>query len=208
MINRLCKRIFHISTKSFGSHSYIIKDDIIAIIDPGMITNFSNLKSELEKLGINVDDIKLIINTHEHIDHVSCNIKFKNALIATHKITAKRIEFSKRLLQLLGIKNRVDLKLEENSIIDLGKHKLRLIYTPGHSVGSCCFYEEKGKFLFSGDTVFAYGTPALITPSGSKKDYINSLNKLLKLNIKKILPGHGDISDNPKEDIKLTIKNI
>ena len=208
MINKLCKRIFHISTKRFSSHSYVIKDEVIAIIDPGMITNFGNLKIELEKIGIKVDDVNLILNTHEHIDHVSCNSKFKNALIATHKVTARRIEFSKRLLQLLGIKNRVDLKLEENSIIDLGRHKLRLIYTPGHSIGSCCFYEEKDKFLFSGDTVFAHGTPALITPSGSKNDYINSLNKLLKFNIKKILPGHGDISDNPKKDINLTIKNL
>lgn len=208
MIKKINNNIYQIGNKKFGSHSYLIKDKNITIIDPGMITSFKDLKQDLEELKIDIKDVKYVINTHEHIDHVSSMIKFKDSEIVAHEKTAKRIETSSRILKLIGMKLKIDKRLKNNEVLNLGKYKLKAIYTPGHSIGSCCFYEEKTKFLFSGDTLFAYGTPALITPSGSKNDYLKSLKKLLKLDIKKILPGHGHLSENPKKDIQDTIKNI
>lgn len=208
MIKKINSNIFQLSTKKFGSHSYLIKDKNIAIIDPGMITSFKDLKEDLDELNIKLKDVKYVVNTHEHIDHVSSMIKFKDSEIVAHEKTAKRIESSVRILKLVGMKLKVDKRLRDGEVLDLGKYKLKAIYTPGHSIGSCCFYEKKTKFLFSGDTMFAYGTPALMTPSGDLNDYLKSLKKLLKIDIKKILPGHGHISENPKEDIQETIKNI
>ena len=191
-MKKISKNIYLFSTKKFASNTYLIKNKILTLIDPGTPLSFKDLKQELEKLKIKIEDIKIILNTHEHFDHIMSNKYFKNAVVMIHK--SKKFKHS--------------TPLEDNSEINLGKIKLKVIYTPGHSKGSVCFYEPKQKILFSGDTVFAHGTPSLITISGSKKEYIQSLNKLLKLKINKILPGHGDISLKPKEDIKEILKKL
>jgi glyoxylase-like metal-dependent hydrolase (beta-lactamase superfamily II) len=97
--------------------------------------------------------------------------------------------------------------LENRSLFDLGSHTLEVIHTPGHTSGSICIYEFKTKALFSGDTVFAGGTLSYIAESGSVGDYINSITRLEARKILKIFPGHGDISQNPEQDLSEAIIN-
>jgi glyoxylase-like metal-dependent hydrolase (beta-lactamase superfamily II) len=97
--------------------------------------------------------------------------------------------------------------LENRSLFDLGSHTLEVIHTPGHTSGSICIYEFKTKVLFSGDTVFAGGTLSYIAESGSVGDYVNSIMRLEARKISKIFPGHGDISQNPEQDLSQAIAN-
>jgi len=82
-----------------------------------------------------------------------------------------------------------------------------VIHTPGHTSGSVCIYEFKTKVLFSGDTVFAGGTLSYIAESGSVGDYVNSIMRLEARKISKIFPGHGDISQDPEQDLSQAILN-
>ena len=88
-------------------------------------------------------------------------------------------------------------------------YRLRVIHTPGHSPGACCLYESQQKVLFSGDHIIKHITPNpliainrshLRDPSyQSLKAYLNSLDKLIGLDVRFVFPGHGeyieDLSD-------------
>lgn len=88
----------------------------------------------------------------------------------------------------------------DNDILQVGQLQLRCIKVPGHTPGQFCLYLEQEKLLFSADHVLFDITPNIsvwLGTAASLKDYLESLDKLTKLDIKMTLPGHrefqGDI---------------
>ncbi len=198
-----------------GSHHYLIRASYRnVLIDSGLDQNFLCLQEQLLSLGLKVRDIDLVINTHEHLDHIGANRYFQeSSFIAAHRFAATKITLEDHYVTLYrsGDRNEVPLRvhlwLENRSLFDLGSHTLEVIHTPGHTSGSICIYEFKTKVLFSGDTVFAEGTLSYIAESGSVGDYINSITRLEARKILKIFPGHGDISQDPEENLSRAIIN-
>ncbi|MEM2327357.1 MAG: MBL fold metallo-hydrolase, partial [Archaeoglobaceae archaeon] len=96
-----------------------------------------------------------------------------------------------------------DIVLKGGEIFELGETKLEIIHTPGHSPGSICLYEPKRKWLFSGDTVFAYGSFGRYDlPGGDPEKLIKSIELLSKLEVENLYPGHEDVVEgNAKESI-------
>jgi glyoxylase-like metal-dependent hydrolase (beta-lactamase superfamily II) len=219
---------------------YIIKNNSsAAIIDTGMGDAASNqlLIKGVEEIGLRKNDISLIINTHEHVEHFSGNYelaKATGAQIVAHPIAKKTIEKpSMRFSEEAVLKMLPEGALEQirrwstlfnvvkpSTVAKIVKDgdtfepvegiKLRVIHTPGHSQGHICLYDEDRKALFSGDQVLGSGTPYVGKwPDGSNgdmDDYLASLEKLKKLNLKLILPGHGPIVTEPYERIQDTIE--
>ncbi len=198
-----------------GSHNYLVRASYRnVLIDSGLDQNFLCLQEQLLSLGLKVRDIDLVINTHEHLDHIGSNRYFQEtSFIAAHRFAATKITLEDHYVTLYrsGDRNEVPLRvhlwLENRSFFDLGSHTLEAIHTPGHTSGSICIYEFKTKVLFSGDTVFAGGTLSYIAESGSVGDYVNSILRLEARKISKIFPGHGDMSQNPEEDLSQAIVN-
>ena len=198
-----------------GSHNYLIRASYRnVLIDSGLDQNFLCLQEQLLSLGLKIRDIDVVINTHEHLDHIGSNRYFQeSSLIAAHRFAATKITLEDHYVTLYrsGDRNEVPLRihlwLENRSLFDLGSHTLEVIHTPGHTSGSICIYEFKTKVLFSGDTVFAGGALSYIAESGSVGDYINSIMRLEARKISKIFPGHGDISQDPEQDLSQAILN-
>ncbi len=207
--------IFRIKGHGTSSHSYIIKGDYAnLLIDSGVDINFPVLQKSLLKIGLKIKDIDIVVNTHEHFDHIGANRYFQDhALIAAHRFAATKITLDDRYVTLYKsadlneIPLKVHLWLESKSRFDLGNYSLNIIHTPGHTSGSICIYEPVRKILFTGDTVFAGGTLSYIAESGSVGDYINSILSLGTRQILEIYPGHGEISRNPEEDMEKAVKN-
>ena len=207
--------IYLLKGQGKSSHNYLIRAAYRnVLIDSGLDQNFLCLQEQLFSLGLKVRDIDLVINTHEHLDHIGSNRYFQeSSLIASHRFAATKITLEDHYVTLYrsGDLNEVPLQvhiwLENRSLFDLGTHTLEVIHTPGHISGSICIYEFKRKVLFSGDTVFAGGTLSYIAESGSVGDYINSIMRLEARKILKIFPGHGDISQNPEQDLSEAIIN-
>jgi glyoxylase-like metal-dependent hydrolase (beta-lactamase superfamily II) len=207
--------IYLLKGEGKGSHHYLIRAahrDVL--IDSGLDQDFLSLQEQLLSLGLKVRDIDLVINTHEHLDHIGANRYFQEtAFIAAHRFAATKITLEDHYVTLYrsGDRNEVPLHihlwLENRSLFDLGSHTLEVIHTPGHTSGSICIYEFKTKVLFSGDTVFAGGTLSYIAESGSIGDYVNSITRLEARKISKIFPGHGDICQNPEQDLSQAIVN-
>jgi glyoxylase-like metal-dependent hydrolase (beta-lactamase superfamily II) len=214
-IEEIQQGIYLLKGKAKGSHSYLVRGSARdVLIDSGLDENFLGLQEQLSILGLKVRDIDVVVNTHEHLDHIGSNRYFQEtSFIAAHRFAATKITLGDhyvtfyRSRDLNEVPLQVHLWLENRSLFDLGTHILEVIHTPGHTSGSICIYEFNTKVLFSGDTVFAGGTLSYIAESGSVGDYINSIMRLEARKITEIYPGHGAISKNPEQDLSQAILN-
>jgi len=214
-IEELQQGIYLLRGEAKGSHSYLIRGkNRTILIDSGLDQNFLILRENLSALGLKIKNIDIVINTHEHLDHIGSNRYFQeSALIAAHRFAATKITLGDHFVtfyrsrDLNEIPLHIHLWLENRSVFDLESHYLEVIHTPGHTSGSICIYEFKSKVLFSGDTIFAGGTLSYIAESGSIGDYIHSIIRLESRKISAIYPGHGVISHAPEQDLSEAIRN-
>jgi len=94
------------------------------------------------------------------------------------------------------VRGRYDILVKDRDILKLYGHEFRILHTPGHSPHHICILLDN-KILFTGDHVLPTITPNIRFPFSDEDpldEYLNSLDKLVKLRIDKYYPGHGDIS--------------
>jgi hydroxyacylglutathione hydrolase len=204
--------------QGYDSNIYIITGKKNTIIDCGTGQNHEKVKKEIQKI-INPSEITQIILTHEHYDHVGGVEKIKritgnNAKIIAHPKAAEKIEKGESIFaSLIGgemPKVSVDLNINDNDTIEIGDYDFKIYHTPGHTQGSICLYNKKEKILFTGDTVFAYGSFGRTDlPGGSIKDLKESIERLSDLEVYDIYPGHENfIQKDGKRHLKLSLENI
>lgn len=130
-----------------------------------------------------------ILFTHAHPDHINA----AKELVATTKAPTYMHPADKFMWQQFNKDFQPDHELSDNQVLELGGEKLKVIHTPGHTPGGVCFYWEKGKTLFSGDTLFPGGPGATKWEYCSFDDIIKSIkNKLFTLpDDTEVLAGHG-----------------
>ncbi len=184
---------------AFESNVYLIRGGKIALIDTGTGFYINELVKDLRK-EVDLEEIDYIILTHEHFDHCGGVKELKemsNAKIMAHEkaseVLEKGLSWSASFFNAVQPITKVDKKLVDGDIIDLGDIKLHVLYTPGHSKGSICLYEEESKSLFSGDTIFSHGGIGRTDFfGGSSSELAESIRKIKKLPIRNLYPGHGD----------------
>jgi glyoxylase-like metal-dependent hydrolase (beta-lactamase superfamily II) len=162
--------------------SYLIGDEdskIGAVIDPGWQINKLLEAAKKHDLAI-----KMILLTHAHYDHANRVGDMADATGATvyvHKEEVNEIK-NKGIEKIKTIKDGDEIKI--------GKIKIKVIHTPGHTPGSVCFLINNKK-LITGDTLFVENIGRVDLPEGDAKIMSESLKKLKKLddNIE-VYPGH------------------
>jgi glyoxylase-like metal-dependent hydrolase (beta-lactamase superfamily II) len=95
--------------------------------------------------------------------------------------------------------------LKEGDIISRGDYVFKCVETPGHTRGHMCLYETNKKILVAGDHILKDVTPNILLWSDDwnpLKEYLASLDKIIKLDIELLLPGHGSIIRNCKDTIQ------
>jgi len=122
-----------------------------------------------------------VLETHGHWDHIQAVPQLRDAGYAVH-VTAEDA----------GMLPSYDQVLDDDSVIEVGRLRLRTIHTPGHTAGSMCFLVEGAPLLFSGDTLFP-GGPGNTKNGGHFPTIIESVDtKLFTLPPGTIvMPGHG-----------------
>ena len=215
-LNLVKPNVYQFHAKGAGSHVYlIIGEDLNVLIDTGIISKFNSLNYLLTtEVGLKIEDINLVINTHAHFDHISSNA-YLHCPIAAHRRAATKIQHTDELITKgkkwgVDLSNlRINIWLEDKNIIDLGNVILKIIETPGHTSGCICIYEPYQQYIFSGDTLFE-GAITNIYESGSISEYINSLQILNTLKINSFFPSHGKCvvgEENVKREIESSIEN-
>jgi glyoxylase-like metal-dependent hydrolase (beta-lactamase superfamily II) len=198
MLKEITGNCFLIPGSGYSSNSYLFQGKKLALIDPGLKNNEPNLEESLQQAGLSPEDIELVLLTHGHSDHFSASSLFKKAELRLSQTDAELLnqedwEFTCASYFPHGTAHfpKVENFLEEEEIIDLGDFKLKVIFTPGHTKGSVCFWEQEKGLLFSGDTLFSGACGRTDLKTSSKKDLIDSLHKLAKIEFETLCPGHG-----------------
>jgi hydroxyacylglutathione hydrolase len=185
---------------------YVLLGDRPAVVDAGMRESGPAVHEGLRALGVAPEDVALVLLTHEHADHAGGAWAFPNALLAAHPLAAAKLRHDDRRATHAHSPREPELELDDRSLVHAGGLALRVLHTPGHTSGSMCLYEDSRGLLFTGDTAFARGTLTGLFASGSRGDHVASLQRLLALPVRLLLPGHGHVSEDPRGDLMLALE--
>lgn len=190
-------RIERLVVPPLDNNVYLVVDEEsrqAAVVDTGLGSR--DLLAKAQELGV---QIVLILNTHGHPDHSADDAplqKATGAKLAIFEVDAYRLERNAResrwFLPAPPPLAKPDILLKEGSRIQIGSTTLKTLHTPGHTEGSCCFYAEEERVLFSGDTLFAGSCGRTDVAGGSPAKMVSSLRRLARLPPDtRVLPGHG-----------------
>lgn len=185
----LTVNIIQIKSGSYSNFSYLIycpyKKEA-AVVDPPEKTSLITDIIDKESLIL-----KYIINTHNHGDHICGNEKIKeitNAKIAMHSLDAQKYQ-------------KADIQLEDQDIISIGNSEIKIIHTPGHTIGGICLYADN--FVITGDSLFVGDSGRTDLEGGDRKALGASLRKLFSMLPENtvVYPGH-DYGSTPASTLK------
>jgi len=163
MIKKITENIYKLSFSSFGSNIYLLKKEKI-LIDTSSKENRAELLDDLGKLDVKPDDIKKVLLTHGHWDHIGNVEIFPKA----------KIYASTQEIKHFGLKKTLPLS-------SLKIKAIEIIETPGHTRGSVAYYLPNEKILFSGDTIF--DTQGMI----GRTDFPESAPEKMNASVKKLV---------------------
>lgn len=150
---------------------------------------------------INSEGLKptAILLTHGHFDHImgvagvkkEYNIPIYASKDEVEVLANPQINVSTMMGAYLSMK--ADKLFSDGDVLELAGMKLKVISTPGHTIGSVCFYMEEEKVLISGDTLFEASVGRSDFPTGSSRQLIGSIKTRLFVlpDDTDVFPGHG-----------------
>lgn len=149
------------------------------IVDPGY--NPGVFLSFIQEKGLILRGILL---THHHRDHTGGVKKIRSTLGCPVFLHREDMDKYGEEAQ----------PLEDGSIIKLEDETIRTVHTPGHTRGSVCFYVEKSRLAFTGDTIFNVDLGRTDLEDGSEEEMVHTCRKIIDRwsNEIFIYPGHGD----------------
>ena len=184
-------------------NTYLVYDEgtrEAIIFDPGCFT-----PAEERELVATIDRLRLtptkLINTHCHFDHVFGNafVKQRYGLeLGIHPLEEQVLTAAPQVVQLYGMQSMTpspppDYFINEGDTVELGTTTFEVLFCPGHSPGSICFYNAAEGYVIAGDVLFRHSIGRTDLPLGDHDALIGSiLTKLMPLPDETVVyPGHG-----------------
>ena len=214
------------------SHVYLVGEPSskdLSFIDAGMIGKGDYKVNSIKNLGIQLEDIKRIIMTHTHMDHIGCLAEIQEQIpwaeLWMHTLEAEPLEqgderavYGMDMFQSMcetqyglkpgAFKFQVDRKLQDGENLEIGGMTWEVLHIPGHSLGSIGLYDRTEKTLIPGDVVYAdYAIGRFDLHGADGAALKDSLMRLAELEVGILLPGHNRIvKDLPEEYILQTAR--
>ncbi len=165
------------------------------IVDPGDSAQMLADRIRRENL-----EPKAVLLTHGHFDHAMAAEELAEMFgikIYAHEAEKDTLKDpGKNVSLMIGLRDvyQADVFVKDEEILELAGMELKVLHTPGHTAGGCCYYLEKEKVLFSGDTLFCQSVGRTDFPGGSMSGIVRSIkDKLMVLPDEvKVYPGHMD----------------
>ncbi|RKD34646.1 MBL fold metallo-hydrolase [Thermohalobacter berrensis] len=183
----------------YGANCYILGDEVTKeaiIVDPG--GDVDDIILKIKELDLNV---KYIVLTHGHGDHIGGLIELKDKMDATILIHENDeellIDAEKNLSSHMSMDNieiKPDKVLKEGDKLKFGKYEAIIIHTPGHTKGSICIKVDNN--ILTGDTLFAGSIGRTDLYGGSFDKIIKSIKEKILIydDDVKLFPGHGPVT--------------
>ena len=165
------------------------------IVDPGDDARRISRAVREQKLNV-----KGILLTHGHFDHIWGTGELREAAgVKLYALDAEKTvceDAHNNVSEMTGRPCTVeaDEYLRDGQELTLADSRFRVIATPGHTIGSCCYYFPEAGFLVSGDTLFAESVGRTDFPTGSMSSLVRSIKEKLYVlpGETRVYPGHGD----------------
>ncbi|HFU7072467.1 MBL fold metallo-hydrolase [Bacillus cereus] len=203
--------------QEFVIHPILLWDDEMAIlIDTGFPGQIEDIQVEMEKVGVSFDKLKVVILTHQDIDHIGSLPELlqrcrSNIKVYAHELDKPYIEGDLPLLKDGNVENRPKGKVSD-TVID-GQELpycggILILHTPGHTPGHISLYLKQSKILVAGDSMYSVNgvlggvhAPTTLNIMEARQ----SLKKYLNLDIESVVCYHGGLS---KENINVQLQNL
>lgn len=187
-------QIIEFLPEGFSANCYaLIEDGEIALVDVGTAT-----AEIIDFVKKNSDNIKYVLLTHDHFDHiggVEKVLKHCKPQVCIHKNDASGlVDSTFSLCSMVGMHQpsiSPDITLEGGEELPLGNNKIKVIHTPGHTDGCVCYLIDD--ILFSGDTLFFESVGRTDFVTGDSMQLMASLKKIIALKgVSRVYTGHGE----------------
>jgi glyoxylase-like metal-dependent hydrolase (beta-lactamase superfamily II) len=180
-----------------GTNTYLLGDKEIAVIDPGPA--MQEHVDAIQELA--AGPLKWILVTHTHPDHSPAAALLAEATGAElYGGTALQGRHQDQTF-------KADFIIADGDAFETDEFCLRAVHTPGHASNHFCYLHEEQKFLFTGDHIINGSTVVIDPPDGNMGDYMRSLERLKTVDMDAILPGHGEIMEQPQKAVDWLINH-
>jgi glyoxylase-like metal-dependent hydrolase (beta-lactamase superfamily II) len=197
---------------------YLIKEPQGVVIDPGPGSLVPRIQEAMKRLGLK--DLAYIIPTHIHVDHAGGAGKlaqlFPEAKVLVHPAGLKHAVDPSKLIEgtktvfgpdfeagfgpILPVPESQIKVPQDGEIIKVGGRELQIVYAPGHAPHHIAIFDRSVKGLFCGEALGLPGgegnrtlLPAVAPPSFDQEIYIETMEKLRKLNARILFYAHGGV---------------
>ena len=194
-------KVTNISFSGFTANCYLVTDMASGesfLVDPGAYGE--RQKDYIKAQGI--DNLKYILLTHGHFDHMLGVEKFRqefSAKVVIHSLDEDKLSSADKSLysrfdrENPFVPTSADIVVKDGDKLNLGDETIEVIHTPGHTKGGVCY--KVRDLLFTGDTLFKTTIGRTDFPDSDEMEMLESLIKLDKLDMNyKIYPGHEGVT--------------
>jgi len=204
-------------------NAYLLRDERgLLLVDCGVGTPEAlvALTDQLGRLGHRIEDIRVLLLTHGHYDHVGLGAVVREragARVLVHReelpfLDERSIPDRRRRVAVWYRRNglaepddpewRLPMgypepgeTVAEGDVLEWGGRRLEVLWTPGHSPGLICLYDAESRVLVTSDHILQRITPHVglhyESPRNPLRDYLDGLHRLVGLPVDAVLPGHG-----------------
>jgi glyoxylase-like metal-dependent hydrolase (beta-lactamase superfamily II) len=191
------------------------------LIDIGYEETVEDIVELIRQMDFNLSTCKMIIATHADADHIQGIHRARDLLktkVAAHPDSVPPIESGDEVMTFASIKAqnfeipmhrcKVDLRLEEGDVIAVGKLKLTVWHTPGHTEGQLSF--KLGNLLFSGDNIYKDSCVGVIDAHHGSNipRFLQSLQRIARDDSEFLLPSHGPVFRRDNRIIQKAIDRL
>jgi glyoxylase-like metal-dependent hydrolase (beta-lactamase superfamily II) len=180
-----------------------------ALVDVGSEAGLEEKLGQLEADGVDLDTIAALFITHCHPDHAGAVARLreqKSPRVVAHRLAVEQLGYCSAYTPIDG--SMVDYTVDEGDTVEIGELSFQVHHMPGHSPDTAAW--RLGDSLFVGDLIRCDGTiGGLDVDWGScVGDYRSSLQRLLRLPIKYVYPGHGECGKLTRESVEEGLRRL
>jgi len=178
-----------------GTNTYIVgtsKRPILLDTGQGVAIYPDLLEAGLKELS-GASELERIVLTHAHVDHLG---GVKQVIEKFGEMEVLKMPWAGHDAPAGEIS-----AIGHDAVVHTEGATLRAVFTPGHAPDHLCYYLEEERAVFTGDVVLGAGTTVIPDDTGDLGEYMDSLRRLLALDLETIYPAHGPVIRNPKEKI-------
>jgi glyoxylase-like metal-dependent hydrolase (beta-lactamase superfamily II) len=212
--------LYFIERGYLSANHFVYRSEPPVLIDTAYVGELDKTARSLAALGVALTDVRLIVGTHCHCDHIGANRNIQDLTgcdIALHPLGKYFMDSRDGWSTWWDYFHQAadfftcTMALEDGQRLVVGPHEFVVLHTPGHAADGIVLYHPQKKLLISSDTLWEKDMAVMtlrVEGSGALFQMLASLDKLAGLDIRRVYPGHGPAFDDAPAAIRRTRQRL